>query len=114
MAYNEEGLILEKKKRIVNKELCESYRDMACAICFIRGGGRVVGHHIKTKGSGGHDHSKNLIPVCNIHHREFHDKGLRWVIDNHKSAREYLNWIGFDITDEDITFPEIKINNSSE
>lgn len=102
--------MIHKNKRIINKELCASYRDMSCAVCFRSGGGQVVGHHIKSKGSGGHDHSKNLIPVCNEHHREFHDKGLRHTVEKYETAREYLEWLGFVITPEDITFPDIKIN----
>ena len=110
MVNHKEGSpLISKNKRIVNKDLCNSYQDMSCAICFIRGGGRICGHHIKPKGSGGHDHTKNLIPVCHKHHMEFHNKGLRYVINTYDTAKEYLEFLGFVITDEDISYPDIQV-----
>jgi len=58
--------------RIINKKLCESYRGKPCLVCEKPS----VGHHIKTKGSGGDDAPYNLMPLCFIHHRRVHDLGL--------------------------------------
>lgn len=103
--------MIPKQKRIVNKELCDSYREMRCAVCFMKGGGLICGHHIKTKGSGGHDHSKNLMPLCQQHHREVHDKGLEWFVNEYDTAREYLEWLGFEIHPEYIAWPKIYIKD---
>lgn len=65
---------LNKKKRIVDRELLDSYHDLICIIhseCF----GHVVAHHIKTKGSGGDDVADNLLALCCKHHEEIHKIG---------------------------------------
>ena len=36
--------------------------------------GDVVAHHVPTKGAGGKDKG-GTIPLCFLHHREWHDKG---------------------------------------
>lgn len=61
-----------KNSRIVDKKLCESYRGKPCIVC----GKSAVGHHIRTKGSGGHDVKENLMPLCALHHKAVHDLGL--------------------------------------
>jgi len=63
-----------KSKRIINKELCKKYTSYNCLIC---GGNNLVsGHHIMSKGSGGHDIEWNLMPLCFNHHTEVHVCGL--------------------------------------
>lgn len=71
----------------------------------------MCGHHIKTKGSGGHDHSKNLMPLCQKHHNEIHQIGLREFVSKHHTAREYIEWLGFIIEPESISFPYINISD---
>jgi hypothetical protein len=76
-----------KPKRIVDKELLAEFKNKPCAVgknCL----GDVVAHHIKTKGSGGHDVSKNLRALCVRHHTEIHAIGAYtfllkypWVTD---------------------------------
>lgn len=43
-----------------------------CAIC---GGRPADPHHINTRGSGGPDESWNIMRLCRLHHRQFHDWG---------------------------------------
>ena len=53
--------------------------------------GDVVAHHVKSKGAGGKDRG-NCIPLCALHHREWHDKGriswqMKYNIDAPKEAK---------------------------
>lgn len=51
-------------------KLRKKYRSMSCELC---GSNELVsGHHIKTKGSFGVDHEKNLIALCFNHHQLVH------------------------------------------
>ena len=80
-------------KRIVNKLLLNSYHDEPCTVCKKEYG--TVAHHIKTKGSGGHDVESNLMPLCVSHHDEVHKKGLNYFADKYYRARLFLlanNW----------------------
>lgn len=82
-------------KRIVDKKLLEEYREKPCAVCGISGGGLVTGHHIKSKGSGGHDTEENLMAMCFKHHREVHDKGLKTFVNKYPEIEAILvlkNW----------------------
>lgn len=66
--------MIPKKKRIINRELLDSYHSKPCIInkgCM----GQVVAHHIKTKGSGGDDIENNLWALCMLHHKILHDIG---------------------------------------
>lgn len=64
-----------KVKRMVDRELLDSFHDRPCRIgnkdCF----GQVVAHHVKTKKSGGGDVEANLWALCVFHHRSIHDLG---------------------------------------
>lgn len=62
-----------KQKRIVYKELIEKYQSMKCAACT--DWQNVSAHHIKSRGSGGHDIHENLIPLCLRCHTEIHKIG---------------------------------------
>lgn len=79
---------LEKKKRIKDEEVLALYRLMKCAIhgrmkCY----GRIAGHHIKTRATGGGDVHENLIPLCAGHHTintdSIHQLGPRLFLDRH-------------------------------
>lgn len=57
--------------RIKDPLLLKTFQGQPCEIC-----GRLgVGHHIKTRGSGGDDVVNNLVTLCQYHHREIHDLG---------------------------------------
>lgn len=82
-------MMFPKKKRIVNKKLCESYRGRPCWAgdnnCF----GQTVGHHLVTKGAGGDDTQENLIPLCVYHHRQIHNG----VLDFLKQYPLIMEWV---------------------
>ena len=53
--------------------------------------GDVVAHHVKTKGAGGKDKG-GTIPLCFLHHSEWHDKGrigfqMKYDLDAPKEAK---------------------------
>ncbi len=60
----------KKSKRIEDIRLLETYHDMECAACG--DWQNVSGHHIKSRGAGGHDIPENLIPLCIRCHTEIH------------------------------------------
>lgn len=91
MVFRNIGLlrsIVMKKKRIENKILIESYRRFPCEVCGNRE--NVVAHHVRSKGSGGHDIECNLIPLCFNCHRSIHDMPTSKFAQEHYP---FLNWL---------------------
>ncbi len=82
-----------KQKRIVDDKLCASYRFMPCLVCRDTFG--IVGHHIKSKGSGGHDIDENLMPLCVAHHSEVHNIGLVSFSKRYAKVRVFLKGMGW-------------------
>jgi hypothetical protein len=74
--------------RIVDEELCKIYRSFPCLVCGTRQ--EVCGHHIKSKGSGGHDARYNLMPLCFNHHAEIHTIGLTRFCKKYASAKWHI------------------------
>lgn len=56
-----------------DRQFLDSFQNKPCLVCTNDQG--TVGHHIKTKGSGGPDEPWNIIPLCPKHHHETHLKG---------------------------------------
>ena len=75
-------------KRIVDRELLNTYHNEPCVRCNRTEGS--CAHHLKTKGSGGDDVEANLITVCQVHHNEFHNKGLNYMADSYRAVEIYL------------------------
>ena len=67
-------MLFPKKKRIIDRELLQSFSKKRCIIC-----GWVPSdpHHVKTVGSGGDDVESNLLALCRKHHTEIHKIGVR-------------------------------------
>lgn len=83
--------------RIIDKKLCKSYQGLPCLVCGSRFS--TVGHHIRSKGSGGSDIKENLIPLCHEHHREIHDNpkscGITNFSQKYTTVKYYIlgmNW----------------------
>jgi 5-methylcytosine-specific restriction endonuclease McrA len=75
--------------------------DKSCVACGEQGENRVCLHHVKTRGSGGSNNSHNLMPLCQKHHNEIHQKGTPhmakkyfllglWLISNGWNFDDYL------------------------
>jgi len=78
--------MFQKNKRIINKNLTNSYQGKRCRICSSTKGSS--GHHLKSKGSGGPDVHNNLICLCLKHHNEIHKSGLmKFSKDNPKIVK---------------------------
>lgn len=46
--------------------------------------------HVKTRGSGGTDDKKNLMPLCRKHHSERHTIGRKSMARKYSSYRSWL------------------------
>jgi hypothetical protein len=72
--------------RIVDEDLLATVRELPCMACGRTPAGHA--HHVKTRGSGGHDLASNCMPLCPTHHAHIHQSGTaamaRWypVIHN--------------------------------
>lgn len=87
-----------KNKRIVNRQLLNTYNNQPCLICGSEE--TTVGHHLKTKGSGGHDIEINIIPVCYLHHIEqLHKMGLTKFANIHPIVIKFLISNGWQFND---------------
>jgi len=80
------SLEINKPKRIKDRAFLDSFKDMRCLVCGRTG---PVGHHVKSKGSGGSDEPSNLMPLCVIHHREIH-VSMNIFVNKYQSARNWL------------------------
>jgi len=63
------------------------------ATCKVSGcGNQVTGgrHHIVSKGAGGVDDEYNMLDLCFLHHREFHDHGWRTFCKNNHELAETI------------------------
>ena len=84
-----------KGKRMFPKGEDQAYlayiRILPCLLSTKYGcSGPTEPHHVKTKGAGGPDQG-NTIPLCRLHHTEWHDKGrigwqMKYEIDAPKEA----------------------------
>jgi len=81
--------------RIKDLKLLESYRGIPCAVC---GSLVTCAHHIKSKGSGGHDVESNLMALCQQHHNEVHQYGLRLFVDKYPQVEHVLKSKGWEQT----------------
>ena len=66
----------------------EKYRGQPCVVCGTTYG--TVGEHIKTKGAGGRDSVNNVMPICQLHHNEKGNKGVRHMAETYES---YFYWL---------------------
>ena len=79
--------------RIINKELLKTYKATRCVHCGNKMG--VVGHHIRSVGSGGGDVKENLIPLCCVHHIEIHKKGLNYMCEKNTMTKYFILELGW-------------------
>lgn len=68
-------------------------RSLPCCVCHKPGPSEA--HHYPTKGAGGDD--SRTVPLCRIHHDEFHSQGqatfqARHQIDLAAKAARYHGW----------------------
>jgi len=81
-------------KRIENPELLRQLHGRKCEISSCVKAGEV--HHIITRSRGGPDVPWNLMTLCPLHHRgEWHDKGVRFMLDTYPELIKNLYDRGF-------------------
>lgn len=100
--------------RIVDTALLEQIRRLPCMACVDSdplaaleaikagesGGPRSHPHHLRSRGAGGDDTPENVMPLCHVHHREVHAKGLNRFAETYVAVCLWLSEAGwtFDIT----------------
>lgn len=87
---------LAKQKRIVNERLLAEVRGIRCLACYPRAqASPTEAHHVKTKGSGGHDVVHNIMALCHEHHMEVHSKGLVYAAEQYMTVKHWLGVAGW-------------------
>lgn len=61
---------------MVDKELLAQVRLEACLACGKWYRNKIEAHHIVSRGAGGDDSEANVVPLCVLHHAEFHKIGI--------------------------------------
>ena len=79
--------MIPKVKRIVDREAVNAARLTYCEYCGKTGIIHV--HHLKSKGSGGHDTPDNLISLCIFCHSKAHTGEI-----SREQLREAKRWEG--------------------
>lgn len=78
-----------------DQKLAETFRKMRCSVCGVSNG--VVGHHIKTIGSGGKDVVENMMALCFLHHHQVHNMGLTTFIRRYPHLIPHLQEKGWEL-----------------
>jgi 5-methylcytosine-specific restriction endonuclease McrA len=68
--------------RIVNKALIKAINALPCNACLKPAPNDA--HHIKSRGSGGHDETHNLVALCRSCHQNLHRIGLNSFAEKHE------------------------------
>ena len=84
----------QREPRVMDPRHLAKVRELPCCLrgmVFDGCLGMVHAHHVKTKGAFGSD--KQTIPLCAIHHNEFHRSGVntfarKYGLDYDKLIRE--------------------------
>ncbi len=75
--------MLDKPRRIVDRKAIAAARKEYCEYCGRWGKGQI--HHIKSRGSGGHDTPENLIHLCVECHTRVH---AGWISKSELRAKK--------------------------
>lgn len=87
--------MLEKEKRVVDKELLHFIRyNCPCVACYQRPEGGVDAHHLNTVKTGGSDTVTNCIPLCRSCHCKIHQYGISKMIKLYPSVKTWLELAG--------------------
>lgn len=90
---------LDKPKRKVDRKLLETVRRLPCLACVSLGwcpeeipASETISHphHVTSVKAGGGDTWDNVIPLCQVHHREWHDRGGQFMWERYQSVFEWL------------------------
>lgn len=93
-----------KRKRIQNVELLRTVSRFPCVACpappreslgwileNLEIAPRISDpHHVTTRGAGGDDVASNLMPLCPLHHHDWHSQGGSFMVSTFSSVRQWL------------------------
>ena len=80
-----------KAVRIKDEAVLVLVRRQRCLACPTGGQHlQTEPDHITTRGAGGGDTLDNLWPLCVLHHRTRHMKGLRFMVENFPACAKWL------------------------
>jgi hypothetical protein len=94
---------LIKRTRIVSEELLETVRALPCLACASLNpgaarasieGNRNDAHHVISRGAGGDDVARNVMPACREHHQEWHRVGMHAMAKRYGVIRIWLEETG--------------------
>ena len=73
----------------LGKKFIKYIKEMPCSVC---GNGDVDAHHLEAIGMGNNRKKKNdkdfsCVPLCRIHHSEYHNMGLVAMQDKYRGNR---------------------------
>jgi hypothetical protein len=66
--------------RIEDDQLRKHFSRRPCDLCGKYPSPHNDGHHIKSRGSHGHDVEENLVTLCRAHHQMIHQYGINKMI----------------------------------
>lgn len=90
-----------KVTRAVDKALLEAVKVQRCAACSRS---PCDPHHVTSRGAGGGDVPNNVMPLCHMHHQEWHKAGPVYMF---KAYRGVFLWL-FSNKREDVLSKEFK------
>lgn len=83
-----------KPERAINEELLDEVRSCPCVACEPgHQEYKTQAHHVTTKGAGGGDTEINVMPLCVVHHRCWHQNPSKFIRE-HKSVHYWLSLTG--------------------
>ena len=68
-------------------EIINIVRQQKCLSC---GKSPCDPHHVTTRGAGGKDTPSNLMPLCRVHHVEYHQIGPGKICEKYPKVIEWL------------------------
>jgi hypothetical protein len=74
-----------------NQKLQKQVRELPCLACLPNEQKYPSeADHITTRGAGGVNEENNVWPLCTLHHRLRHSKGLGYIVNNYSQCKEWL------------------------
>jgi len=80
---------MKKKNPKLSEKFKDFVRELGCVVC----GDNVNPHHLLSRGAGGTDELKNLVPLCVYHHAELHQIGKSSFFKRHNLTTDFINRI---------------------
>lgn len=85
------GFAFPKQKPIRDPALVSEVRRFPCLACTPgRQLHRTEAHHVTTRGAGGGDVPNNLMPLCTLHHKSWHDMGPQYMVRTFPRVKSWL------------------------